>query len=54
MSTAAEYRARAAICKGRASEADDHYVKQEFEILAQKWIELARQVEDGGGGSDDA
>jgi hypothetical protein len=45
MSKADEYRVRAAYCKSRAEEAIDPGFKREFEQLAVKWNDLARQEE---------
>ena len=43
MSKADEYRVRAAHCKSRSEETVDPGFKREFEQLAAKWNDLARQ-----------
>ena len=48
MSKADEYRVRAAHCKIRAEETIDPGFKREFEQLAAKWNDLARQEEADG------
>ena len=48
MSKADEYRARAAHCKSRAEEAVDPGFKREFEQLAAKWNDLAKQEDVDG------
>jgi hypothetical protein len=45
MSVAQEFRARAAYCKERAAETSDPSLKREYEMIAQKRINLAEDRE---------
>jgi hypothetical protein len=46
MSVAQEFRARAAYCIERAAEMSDPSLRRDYEMIAQKWIDLAIEEEE--------